>query len=101
MKQQQSLIPLYHTLTRNPSRRLTRNYIQPRMNDGRTTSFNQINEVQASRTNVETNQRQHFYSELERIKIEEGTESKAMECSVCIVELLVGSKEIRSSCSHV
>jgi hypothetical protein len=65
------------------------------MNDGRTTSFNQSNEVQASRTDVETNKGQQFYSELERIKIEEATESKAMECSVCIVELLVGLKEIR------
>jgi hypothetical protein len=100
MKQQQSLIPLYHTLTRNPSRRFARNYIQPRMNDCRTTSFNQNNEARASRTNVETNKRQQFYSELERIKIEEAIESMVMECCVCIVELSVGSKEIRSSCSH-
>ncbi|XP_045802375.1 uncharacterized protein LOC123895955 [Trifolium pratense] len=109
MEQQQPL-KQYHTLTRNPSRRFTRNYIQHRTNarnvDGHhiflLNNINQINKVQASRTNVETNQRQQFYSELGRIEIEEGMKSKAMvECSVCLVELSVGSKEIRLSCSHV
>ncbi|GAU18493.1 hypothetical protein TSUD_366760 [Trifolium subterraneum] len=93
----------YHTLSRNLlTRNHNRNVSSSAYVDGHqifdvVNNINQLsNQVQSSTRNVETNQRQHFYRNLPRIKVTE-----AMTCSVCLVEFLVGSKAIQLPCSHI
>jgi len=89
--------PLYHTLTRNPSRNFTRNpstttpYV-----DGHYI-FHVINENHTSRRSTVG----HVYHNLPRVEIEEGMKCEALMCSICLAELSVGSKAIRLLCLHI
>lgn len=97
-----NLAPFYHT-----SRRFTRNSIRsnvvPSYVDGHyifhANNINHINADQTSRRVVENNRR-NLYHNLTRIVIEEGMESEALTCSICLAELSVGSKATRLPCSH-
>jgi hypothetical protein len=61
---------------------------------------NLINEVRITIRNTETIQR-HSNRNLPKIRVEEGKESEAMMCSICLAELLVGSQATRLPCSHL
>lgn len=61
---------------------------------------NLINEVQTTTRNTETIER-HSYRYLSKIRVEEGMESEEMMCSICLVELLVGTQATRLRCSHL
>ncbi|AES69216.1 putative aminoacyltransferase, E1 ubiquitin-activating enzyme [Medicago truncatula] len=95
--------PLYHTLTRNPSRRFTRNLIRSTTTtpyiDGHYI-FHVINHINENHTSRRSGVR-HVYHNLPRVEIEEGMKCEALMCSICLVELSVGSKAIRLPCSHI
>jgi hypothetical protein len=61
---------------------------------------NLINEIQATTRNTETIQR-NSDRYLSKIRVEEGKESEAMMCSICLAELLVGTQATRLPCSHL
>ncbi|AES69209.1 putative transcription factor C2H2 family [Medicago truncatula] len=61
---------------------------------------NLSNEVQTTTRNTETIER-HSYRYLSKIRVEEGMESEEMMCSICLVELLVGTQATRLWCSHL
>jgi len=61
---------------------------------------NLVNEVQTTTRNTETIQR-HSYRNLSKIRVEEGKESEAMMCSICLAEILAGSQATLLPCSHL